>query len=107
MTGSELRSALLERYTFDDHEAAVLDLACAALDRVAELDAAVAAEGVMVAGHAGQPRVNPAVPEARQQARHFAQLVAQLGIPDELGAATVESLATVRARKGADARWSG
>lgn len=92
-------------YLLSDAESAVLLETCRTLDRLDLLDAAIAERGPMVAGSTGQPVVNPALAEARQQAATLHRLIAALKLP-EPDEGRVESLTSIKARKAAQARWA-
>lgn len=94
----------------------LLELACQQLDDVVQLDAAVEEFGYMVRGSQGQPRMNPAVVEARLSRAAFARIVGQLELPSDRTPVPVpappakspsaETAASRRGRKAADKRWA-
>lgn len=57
---------LADGYEFDQRELHVLAAACRQADTVADLEAAIKRDGLMIAGAAGQVRLNAAVTELRQ-----------------------------------------
>ena len=93
-----------EDMELSERESAVLRLACVQVDRAADLEAQVDADGLMVAGSTKQPRVHPAVGEARQAALAAGRLLAMLALPDG-DDAVPRTAAQVRASRAADARW--
>lgn len=93
-------------YVLSETEVELLGEVCRLLDECDALRSVVAADGVTVAGSAGQPRVHPALGELRQHRLAVGRLLAQLALPgDEEG--TLDSPARARARRAAAARWSG
>ena len=108
MTGraSRLWRALHEVLEFDPHETQLLIEACRALQRIDELEAAVAEHGVMVPGSTGQLVVNPAVAEQRQQQATLARLVTLLGIDLDPSSAPTVAVISQQARRAAEARWA-
>ena len=78
--GRRLWQSVVSDFEMDEHELAVLTEATRTVDVLDELDAAVRAEGAIVAGPQGS-RANPAVVEARQQRVVLARLLAALRMP--------------------------
>lgn len=95
---------LVSAYAFEEHELAVLETACRQADDVAALEVLIANDGLTVAGSAGQPRLNPAVAEARQGRIAFAKLLGALALPAEDGKPQTHASRT--AQKAANVRWS-
>jgi hypothetical protein len=91
-------------WELDARGVAVLGAACRQADLVADLEAAVERDGLMIEGAAGQRRLNGAVTELRQARVAMARLLGDVKLPDEDGKAT--SAASERARHAAQARWS-
>ncbi len=87
--GAELRAllnaALPEGAEWAERESAILDLAVAQADNVAELEEELALQGMTVIGSMGQKRLNPIVTELRLQRRSLASLLSELHMPDEAG----------------------
>lgn len=81
--GAAFWHAVTTEFEPDEGEAAVLVEVCRTLDALDELDAAVARDGVTVAGSMGQPVVHPAVGEARQQRATLARLLRALDLDVE------------------------
>ena len=103
-----MRKDVLKLWDLTAPELVLLDLAASALDRVTELEAVIAADGLMVKGSTGQPVLHPAVAEARQAAWAFTRLLGVLSLPDEReDGGAVASWASARASKAAASRWSG
>ena len=94
---------LPDGWELDEREVALLTLAARQTDDVAKLETAIKREGLMVAGSAGQPVLNPAVAEARQGRLALGRLLGQIELPDEEGKARGE--ASRRGQKAARARW--
>lgn len=102
--GRAFWDAAQEEYEFDIHEAEVLLEACRGLDMIDRLAEAVAEAGVMVAGSQGQPVLNAAVSELRQQQAAVTRLLTQLNLDSaEVGAVLTAKQA--QARAAAQARW--
>lgn len=102
--GSALWHDLQTKFEFDPHEEEILLETCRALDVIDSLAAAVATDGVMLTGSKGQPVLNSAVAELRQQQASFARLAAQLNLMDaSLGA--VISARSSASRAAAQKRW--
>jgi phage terminase small subunit len=91
-------------WELDARDLAVLEAACRQADDVAALEAAVARDGVVGVGAAGQPRLNAAVAETRQARLALARLVGQIDLPDERG--QPQTAASIRARRAANTRWA-
>src|SRR5947207_3200946 len=91
----------------EPQERELLTQACSVLDVIAELEATVKADGVMLTGSQGQPVLNPAIGEARLQRAELRRLLDQLGLPGEEDSEAVPSSpASRQARKAAMARWN-
>jgi hypothetical protein len=88
-------------------EATLLEQSCRSLDAIAVLDAAAAADPIVV-GSKGQPIPHPAFTEARLQRRELARQLDQLGLPDPTGAseAVPSSMQSRKAKKAAESRWA-
>lgn len=102
-TGKALWRKLVGAYTFQPAELALLEAAARQADTVAALEAAIAEDGMMVTGSAGQPRLNAAVAEARQGRLAFAKLIDALAIPDDENRPATER--SRNATHAANARW--
>ena len=102
--GRAFWDAAQAEYEFDIHEAEVLLEACRGLDMVDTLAAAVAADGVMVVGSQGQPVLNAAVGELRQQQAAVARLLSQLNL-DSAEVGQILTAKQAQARAAAQARW--
>src|SRR4051794_21149607 len=88
----------------DARDLAVLEAACRQADDVADLEAAVGRDGVIVEGAAGQRRLNGAVTELRQARLALGRLLGQVDLPDEQRRPVTE--ASRRAQRAANVRWS-
>lgn len=75
-----LWAAVQREFELGEHERALLVAMCRQVDRLDELEALIAAEGLMVSGH-GTVKVHPAVIEARQSAIAVARIGAALRLP--------------------------
>jgi hypothetical protein len=91
-------------WVLDSRDLAVLGQATRLADTIAALEAAVGADGVMVAGAAGQQRLNGAVVELRQARLGLGRLLGQVDLPDEQRRPVTE--ASRRAQRAANARWA-
>src|SRR6185312_12199701 len=79
--GAAFWDALQEENVFDAANTARLHEACRVLDRLEQLDAVIAAEGVTSLGSTGQKVVHPAVAETRQLAVVLDRLISSLNLP--------------------------
>ena len=102
--GKALWRRLTGAFEFAEHELALLEVAARQADDVAALEAIIRDDGMVVAGSAGQPRLNGAVAEVRQGRLALGKLLGALALPDE--ADRPASAATLQARKAAESRWS-
>ena len=102
--GRQFWDAQQAQLEFDPHEEAVLLEACRTLDTIDSLARAVKTDGVMLVGSQGQPVLNGAVPELRQQQAALARLIIQLNLDatDVAGAVSAKSAAS---RAAAQKRW--
>jgi len=82
VAGRRLWRAVLAAYTLSVLEDVLLRQAVCAADHVAELDAVLEADGLMVPGRDGE-RLHPAVAEVRQHRLMYARLLAALRLPVE------------------------
>lgn len=99
-TRADGSTAVLE---FDTREAANLAQAARIADTIADLEAVLAVDGVVVLGSKGQPRLHPAVAELRAHRLALSRLLGELAIPDaDEKPVTARS---ERATRAADARW--
>lgn len=103
--GEALRKSILDRYELDTRELHVLDLACRQADDTAALEKAIAVDGVMLVGAAGQRRLNAAVTELRNSRLAVSRLVGELALPADEDA-PAETAAQRRARKAVTTRWN-
>lgn len=92
-------------YELNRDELELLAECCRVLDVLEGLDRAIRDDGLMVTGSAGQPRVHPAVAEARSNRLVLGRLVAQLALPDPVTGEVVPKLTAIRGQKAAVARW--
>ena len=103
-TGRALWRRLVGVYDFEEHELALLEVACRQADDVAALEKLIANQGMTVPGSQGQPRLNAAVAEVRQGRLALGKLLGLLALPDEVDRPFTASSRT--AQKAANARWS-
>ncbi len=110
--GRRLWRKLLATYDFAPRELALLHELARSLDRVDEVRAIVATDGAVVTGSRGQTVAHPLLAEERAHRVIVARLAAQLDLPDATtaqpgdGTDRITSLASVRARSAARARWA-
>jgi phage terminase small subunit len=100
----EVVGDLPESMEFTANELTLLAAAARQADDVAALEAVVKRDGVTVVGSAGQPRVHPAVAEARLGRAVLARLLGDLRVDTQ--DVTAATAASRRAQRAADARWS-
>ena len=93
--GRRLWDSATTEYDWAAHELIILVQGCQTLDRINQLDAAVAKDGLIITSSQGN-RVHPAVAEARQQRLTLARLLVSLGIPALEG----DDLPTTRGIRG-------
>ncbi|MCZ7526566.1 MAG: terminase [Acidimicrobiia bacterium] len=74
--GRKLWRSILARYEMDEHEMVLLRELVRVVDRLDELHALVARDGLMVDGPGGLDRIHPAAVESRQLAITEARLIA-------------------------------
>ncbi|NCT90149.1 hypothetical protein GXB85_04170 [Cellulomonas sp. APG4] len=78
--GRALWDAITADFDMAAAEAAQLEEACRTRDRIKQLDAAVAKDGLMIPSSQGA-RLHPGVAEARAQRLALARILATLGVP--------------------------
>lgn len=89
-------------WELDGRELLVLEAACRQADLNAELEEALAREGVSVADAQGQQRLNATVTELRQGRIAFERLLGSLALPSDGAPMTAGQR---RAQAAASARW--
>lgn len=94
-----------EELIFSAAELVTLDLACAQADSIADLEATLAREGIVVTGSKGQPKLSQIVAELRLQRAALARLVGSLAFPED-GEDVGRTVTQRKAQKAADARWA-
>ncbi len=104
--GRDLWRRVLSSFDLDDHEVPGLLLAARQLDDVARLEQLLEADGLVVIGSAGQPRLSAVVTELRQARIAAARLVDALALPVD-GESGSSTPAVKRARRAAESRWAG
>ena len=95
-----------ETFEFDPQETALLVEVCRTLDTIDALSKAIEIDGYMLTGSQGQPVLNGAVAELRQQQLSYARLVTMLNLQGVEGAAAIIRATSVRASTAANARWN-
>lgn len=93
-------------YELNVDEMQILAEVCRTLGDCDILRERIENDGFMVQGSTGQKRLHPAVAELRQTRAALAKLLAQLGLPDTEGGASLPSAESRRATKAATARWT-
>lgn len=105
--GRRLWRQVIVEFEGPPHELALLALACHQADDVAALEAVLVADGLVVEGSQGQPRLNGAVTEVRQGRLALAKLLDQLALPVDEEEMVGRSPTSRKASKAARARWRG
>ncbi|HSS03830.1 MAG TPA: P27 family phage terminase small subunit [Solirubrobacterales bacterium] len=100
----QIQDAVAPDWELDERDERTLLAACQLEDRLAELDAAIAAEGLMVAGSRGQRVLHPAAQESRQVTLAQHKLLAGVELADPAAAHKREPMSSQRARRAAEAR---
>lgn len=105
--GRALWTSITDFYELDPGERSTLEQAARLADSAEELHAVIDAEGPMVAGSRGQPRLNLAVAELRATRAAIGSLVARLKLPStHTTASGPGSVTSAKARAAARARWN-
>lgn len=81
--GKALWDSITGTYGLETHELSMLASAVVTADRIADLDAVVSAEGVMLNDPKRGPIAHPALVEARQQRLVLARVIGTLRLPDQ------------------------
>jgi phage terminase small subunit len=87
----------------DQRDLAVLSRAAKTADRIAELDAAIERDGLVLVNSKGDTRLHPAAAELRLNEASLARLLGGIDLDD--AAAGSQSGVSRRARKAAQERW--
>ena len=104
--GKRFLAMILELYEdLSKTELELLEVIVRTLDEIDVLQTRLDADGLIVEGSAGQPRIHPAVNELRQHRALAARLLAQLQLPDEDGN-TISTPRQTAAKLSQKARWS-
>ena len=103
--GQAFYGAAVAGFELTGSELELLAEVCRLLDEIDLLQAAIAVDGVSVAGSTGQPRVHPGLGEVRQHRLALGRLLSQLALPD-LEGEVLPSQVSARARKAAQQRWA-
>ena len=90
---------------FTPSEVQLLTMACRTADDCAKLEAAIRKLGAFVTGSAGQPVLNPAIPEARQSRLAISRLLGLLDLPNPDDEEKPATAASRHAAKAANSRW--
>lgn len=102
--GRALWRRLTGRYEFTVGELLIVEQAARQADLVADLEAALERDGLVVLGSQGQPRLNAVATELRQSRLALGRLLGDLRLPTEDDRPM--SAASLRARHAALARWA-
>jgi hypothetical protein len=104
--GARFYREVTRNYQLRADELRVLPDAAAECDLIDELAKAAKGAPQLVTGSQGQPVINPLISELRMHRATLASLLKQLALPDEgSNAAPGSGFRSVKARKGAQARW--
>lgn len=79
--GRRLWRSILTDYDLEEHETALLVLACRTVDRLDDIAEALVGEPLTVSNFRGDPVAHPLLNEQRQQSLTLARLLASLRIP--------------------------
>jgi hypothetical protein len=90
--------------SLDSRELIWLEEAARLADRVAQLEAAIAGEDLIVPGHAKQPVAHPLLAESRQTRMLVAQMIARIRVDAPVEAAGAPA-GVNQHRAAANARW--
>lgn len=102
--GRRLWASITGGWTLDERESALLAEACRTADLIDQLEELLHADGLIVAGSNGQPRLSQVVAEVRQQRLTLGRLLDSLSLP----AREHEAPRTSRRQSlRASARWQG
>lgn len=101
--GRALWRSITAEWELDPRELALLSAACRQSDDVAALEAALATDGLVTLGSAGQPRMNAVITELRQSRMAVAKLLVDLRLPGDVDPPMTATQA--RASRAATARW--
>lgn len=101
--GRALWRSITGEWELDPRELALLSAACRQSDDVAALEAALATDGLVTLGSAGQPRMNAVITELRQSRMAVAKLLVDLRLPSEDEAPMTAT--QLRASRAASRRW--
>jgi hypothetical protein len=106
--GRKLFSGLVAKFVFAPRELAIVELAARTADDIADLEAALARDGMVVVGSKGQPRLNGVAVELRMARLALAKLLGDLRLPDEDEGAGSKpmSMAQLRGQRAANTRWA-
>ena len=106
--GARLWKRVTEAYELRVDELAVLEMAAKTADTIAQLEAAMAGQPLVVAGSMGQQREHPLLSEARQQRAAASRLLKQLNLPDSdtLTGISRSGQRSAAARAAVNARWA-
>lgn len=87
--GERFRADFEKEYTLDDAGArALLDAACAALNRIEVMERRVNRDGAALAGSRGQLAAHPLLASIRAERDSFVRILNALGVGDKPSAAT-------------------
>jgi hypothetical protein len=100
----QVQAAVAADWELDERDEHALLAACRLEDRLAELDAAIAADGLMIEGSRNQRVLHPAAQESRQVALAQHKLLAGVELVDPAAAHKREPMSSQRARRAAEAR---
>lgn len=107
--GRRLWREILSRYDPAPREVVMLHELTRSLDRIDEFRAIIDVDGLVVAGSRGQSVAHPLLAEERAHRLIVDRIAKQLDLPATVapgGTDRITSLASVRARAAARARWA-
>lgn len=103
-SGKSAWDKLTHKFEFHVGELEVLEQFCATKDRVAAMEAELAATGVMIKGSRGQQILNPLINQIAVQVTLMDRLVLSLALPAD--GEQVGKRRSPQARQAANARWT-
>jgi len=102
--GRDLWRSITSIWELDAKELTILAAICRQVDDVARLEDALATDGLIVTGAAGQPRLNAVVTELRQSRLAVSRMLTDLRLPSDDGTPAM-SRASLNAQNAANTRW--
>lgn len=105
-SGRAVWASVTDLYELRVDELVVLEKACRASDRIAQMESELEGSTFMVKGSMGQPVVNPLVAEIRAHEALVQRLLGSLKLPDDPKGGAEEKPRSAQARAAAQSRWA-